>query len=217
MLDSEIQQYLTYADFLLSAARADLDRLIDTIKESSAGYPTGHEGSTEIDEDGEAVTYDSRTQSAALHPDPARDARKELERNVKTLRNAAVNLDGLRQAWLFTTNETPIGKNEDPGCRSCKRLTVVVKGNRVERWEPRRELSKKTITREVEGEIITETVVHYSTYCEWCDDWFNGENQPPPIKVLEAHHDGKRITSSLLAKLGVKTKSASARDRRKAS
>lgn len=186
MLDSEIRQYVAFTRFLMDAVEGQLDDLIATIKDSSAGYPTGHEGATEIDEvTGEAVTYDSRTQSAALHPDPARDARRDLERNVKALRNAAVNLDGQRQAWLVTTNEKPVGER-DEGCDSCKRAKV---------WSPRRE----------DGRL-----------CQWCADWNRSEGQYPPQNVLEAHHQGKRITNVLLDKLGVKTK-GSARDRRKAS
>lgn len=169
MLDSEIQQYLTYTGFLLRAVATQLPELISVIKESSAGYPTGHEGRTELDENDEAVTYDSRTQSAALHPDPARDARKDLERNVKALRNAAVNLDGLRQAWLTTTKDRPKGDGE-PGCTSCNRLKM---------WAP----------------------VHRDGRCKWCYEWWLANKQEPPIPLLRAHHEGRRITSALERRL----------------
>jgi hypothetical protein len=186
LLDSELNQYIAYSDFLLRVVRDNLPKLIETIKESSAGYPSGHEGGTEVDAvTGEAVTYDSRTQSAALHPDPARDARKELERNTKALRSALVNLDGLRQAWLFTTSDRPLGEG-NPGCESCARSGV---------WSPRHQ---------------------QSSLCQWCADWSQAEGHFPPKSLLEAHHQGKRITNALLDKLGVKTKTASARDRRKA-
>lgn len=153
-------------------------------------------------------TYDSSTQAAALNPDKARRDLAKLDRLIRRSRSNAEELYDLTEDWLMTTDGQPVGTVE-PGCRSCARLKVTIRGKEVPRWEPRRELSRKT----VEGKQI----VNYSLYCEWCEDWVNGEDEPPPFRVLEAHHDGKRITNSLLAKLGVKTKSASARDRRKAS
>lgn len=213
MLDSELHQYLAYTQFLLKAV--DLPHLLETLKESSAGYPTGHEGRTELDENGEAVTYDSRTESAALHPDPAREARKAVEKSLRALRNEAVNLHGTYEAWLRTADANKAKGQGEPGCKSCARLKVTIKGRQEDRWEPRRKLSEKVVPRDENGHITYETVVNYSAYCEWCDDWVNAEGEPPPMRVLQARYDGKRITSALLAKLGVKTRSDSARDRRK--
>ncbi len=195
MLDSDITQHLNYCEFLLRSFKDHLPDLMSTLRESSAGFPTGHEGRTELDDDGEEVTFQSRTEAAALHHDPAREGRKVLERNAKALRNAMVNLDGLRQDWLTTTNDKPKGTQE-LGCDSCNRANV---------WSPRRQLPT----------VAGDKNPRYENLCQWCSDWNRAEEQYPPQSVLNAHHEGRRITSALLDKLGIKTK-GSARDRRKA-
>lgn len=65
----------------------------------------------------------------------------------------------------------------EPGCRSCARLPGV-KGPR---WEP-----------------VYRTKDRVSPLCRWCYEWNLVHKEDPPLPLLQAHHDGKLITTRLV-------------------
>lgn len=210
------EQRLSNREFMVQRSRLlmmvllrELDLLVRTLKQMQAGFPSGLEGG--------AGDWDDRTQAAAMVADRARKDFRRLDGLVKDIDAKCNELDSIRTYWTVTAKNMTTGTQEK-GCRSCARIKVDIGGRKVDKWSPRRKLSEKTVEEQDEnGNTVKKTIENLSNYCEWCDDWLASEGEVPPFKVLEARHEGRRITNSLLAKLGVETKSASARDRRRAS
>jgi hypothetical protein len=63
----------------------------------------------------------------------------------------------------------PPAQNFDDGCLSCARIKT---------WSP----------------------IHRTRRCRWCSDWaYQHDGDDPPIGILRAHHEGRRITTRLIA------------------
>lgn len=230
--DSDRRQDLVLSRVMLGTFTEELPRLIQTLREMHAGYPTGHEGSsqpelcptcegaTSIEDDlglaeicpdceGQGYVTDSfqsRTESAAFTPDKARADLRKIDTLVRQARSVADQLDSVRSEWLAPDGpKLEKAKEAEPGCVSCKRLKIKIRDVWRPVWEPRHLLSG------------TGDKAHYDERCRWCSDWFLANGQNPPVEILRLRHQGVRITSAVLAKYGVKTKTARERQARKAS
>jgi hypothetical protein len=62
----------------------------------------------------------------------------------------------------------PTSQTHDDGCISC---------HRIKTWSP----------------------IHRTRRCQWCMDWArNHDGDDPPVDILRAHHQGRRITTRLV-------------------
>jgi hypothetical protein len=198
---SNRERMLQRSRLLMMVVLSELNLLVRVLKESQAGFPSGADAGN--------GDWDDRTQAAAMIADRARKDFGQLDWLIADIDKKCNELDSIRTYWTITVKNLLTGTQEK-GCRSCARIKVDIGGKKVDKWSPRQQLPNDPEQVDEDGKPIPQ----YSPLCQWCGDWSRAEGEYPPLPVLQAHHEGRRITSGLLKRLGVETK-MSARDRRK--
>lgn len=190
MLDSDRRLHHERSIDLLRSHVTTLDSLLRVIRDSTGGFPSGHEGGGETEMcdfckgNGSVVlelgllescpecggsgwiqeTFSSRTESAALREDQARKDMRRLDHIARTVRSLAEEAKDIEDFWLTTTDAKPDTEGE-PCCKSCTRLPDEV--------QP----------------------IHRSGLCRFCYGYYLAEveidgvivkpkNQPVPIEIL---------------------------------
>lgn len=127
---------------------------------------------------GSSGIHMARVQSTPVGDDPSADDVLEGRRHAHALANLVDTLD---QAWrllyelhvqITNLNAHATGESsyEDAGCTSCRR--------NAGHWEPAEE-GRGT--------------------CRWCRWWKTEHGALPPLDVLVARHQGRRITTAMVA------------------
>lgn len=153
---------------LRSAARAFSEEILEGVPMPALTDPTGE---------------------ASTRRDPALAALERIRKRVRDAHRAiddAVHEASKWQARGADGYERMTTSNSDPGCKSCARLTVACgkdhRGRDVmtPRWEP----------------VHHNVTIHDEKHpvCQWCGRWVKDTGELPSRDVLQAHHEGRRIT-----------------------
>lgn len=152
---------------------------VQMLKQYRRGYPTGSDGHT--DPEAGACT---RTEALALAgPDAVdrdeRDLLHALERGLRELR-VAYNITARYQQASIPRHAGRITVAVDEGwCASCVRDG---------------------------GHLEPVWLGRYARFCRWCGEFHAAEGIEPPLPLLKARHQGRRITTAMvvaeLAKVG---------------
>lgn len=182
---------LTEARGQLGDILARLDDAWARLHEQEPGYP-----STTIGAGGSSGTTLTQPERLAnrIHHDPAIRDLATLDRATRHLYANVADIYGVVTAWGQPTRHaqpTDDDGTEGPGpdwCRSC--------------WRDDRHCEP----------------VRAAGLCRWCADWNLANGQLPPVEILRARHQGRRITSALIdtcTKAAHATKQHSKKKRRK--
>lgn len=117
------------------------------------------------------VPANDPTGEAAIGPDDAGAALRELDRLIGRIDDAFRDLLAIRDEWLPKRGLVKV--DDGPGddwCRSC--------------WRDHRYC-----------EPVSD---RYAGLCRWCGDWRAANRQDPPVPILRARHAGERITRQMV-------------------
>lgn len=168
-----------------------LPRALNAIHDSLGGYPTRTAGATSTTSpvsflDIETMDPDGPTdripltpvEAAATTPDPAR---RDLHNLDTAIRDAAKALEDAHRIVARYTPTQPRRTKADPApddwCTSCFRNA----GHHT------------PITLRKSGEP------YYADLCKWCGEWRTAHGTLPPVAILRARHEGRKITTRLVA------------------
>ena len=174
--DAVLRRELREAVVWLTIADRVAKHRLEDIGRAQHGPSSGGEG-------GGSPTNSDPTGDAALRLDRAAQDRAALEDEIRTIHRLAKGVLGTltryepRPATAKEKRETLLANQRDAGCASCAR-TEVSRG--VVRWEP------IYAVRKIDDE---ETPL-----CRWCWEWHRASGELPPIRQLEAHHRGQRVS-----------------------
>lgn len=150
---------------------------------------TGQPKAQNTDGDGPSSVLDERgvpmprlsdpTGEANTRQDPARRDIDELRKIGSRMHRDIerfVAIMASHQARQANGYERMHTAENDPGCKSCSRLEV----GGAPRWEP----------------VHHNVTIHGEKHpvCQWCGRWVKDNGELPSREILQAHHDGKRIT-----------------------
>jgi hypothetical protein len=123
------------------------------------------------------------TGEAATRHDPATHSLRQIRRDATTIASAVERIIreferyAARPANAYERAQTrEAGRNDDPGCSSCARLEV---SQGIARWEP------VDCSVRLGDELVP--------VCRWCRSWVKDTGVLPDRRVLQDHHDGKRV------------------------
>ena len=179
MSHSVIESELVLAELVeqLRLATGLARRAFRNLGDALPGFPPSTPGASpsagqpEVD-DGGVVPF-TPVERVALGHDDARAALARLQRLIDGLRPAVGEVYSLTVQWGYDLNQAKLDLVEgaaDGWCECCLRIQVN---------EP----------------INTK---YYARTCRWCGDFRTAEGHSPSADLLLAHHDGRRITRTMI-------------------
>lgn len=156
------------AERLTEAATA-LPRALANLSDVQPGYPNHTPGSGPASGGGVPDGW-TPLERLAINGDPAEKAMKRILKLVRDIHGPITELYSLSIAWGYDRKqgELDLSDTDHEGCMSCLRIG---------RFEQRS---------------------RYALYCRWCGDFISAEGRSPSVMLLQAYHDGKRITRAMV-------------------
>lgn len=165
-----IRSEIAEAAARLNEALGRLDTAWTELHNQQPGFPGGGTGN------GEPATQPERLH-ATWRNDPAVIDLDNLDRSARRAIAEATVVYDVATRW-GTRRKAAIDPDDQPGdewCRSC--------------W------------RDIRADRhYCEPVAHgtYARYCRWCGDFYGAYRCDPPLPLVQARHDGQRVTQQMI-------------------
>lgn len=153
---------------------------IRAMRDYKRGYPTGHAGRTDLE-----AGACTRTEALAL---AGPDAIDREQRELTDCLDRA--LRALQTAYNICARYKPTKQERERLAKAAIAATASAQSGDLDGW------CRSCIRDHSHLEPVWDG--RYVDLCRWCAEFRNAEGTDPPVPLLRARHDGRRITTAMV-------------------